>query len=89
MMAFEEAGMAPMEILKSATSNVARAYRLERDIGTLEPGKRGDLVILDANPLASARNYRRISSVIKDGKVIDLGSLPTAPVISSRKPPKP
>ncbi len=89
MMAFEEAGMTPMEILKSATSNVARAYKLEQEIGTLEPGRRGDLVILDANPLESARNYRRIRSVIKDGRVIDLAALPTAPVISSRKVPKP
>lgn len=84
MVAFEEAGMAPMEILKSATSNIARAYKKD-EIGTLEPGKRADLVILDANPLESARNYRRINSVIKDGKVVNLGALPEKPVISSKK----
>ena len=84
----EEAGMAPMEILKSATSNIARAYRLDRDLGTLEPGKIADLVILDADPLASARNYRRIRSVIKDGKVVDLAALPAAPVISAMKVPR-
>jgi len=89
LVALEEAGVAPMEVLKSATSNVARAYRLEKDIGTLEPGRRGDLVILDANPLESAANYRKIRSVIKDGKVVDLGALPTAPIISSQKPPAP
>lgn len=89
MVAFEEAGMAPMEILRSATANVAKAYKLDREIGTLEAGKRADLVILGADPLASARNYRSIRSVIKDGKVIDLTSLPVAPVISSRKVPPP
>ncbi|MBL8987436.1 MAG: amidohydrolase family protein [Gemmatimonadetes bacterium] len=89
LVALEEAGVAPMEVLKSATSNVARAYRLEKEIGTLEPGRRGDLVILDANPLESAANYRKIRSVIKDGKVVDLGALPTAPIISSQKPPAP
>ena len=74
-----------MEILKTVTSNVAKAYKLDKEIGTLEPGKAGDLVILDADPLASARNYRRIGSVVKGGKVVNLASLPTAPVISSRK----
>lgn len=83
LVALEEAGLAPMKVLKAATANVARAYRLEREIGTLEPGKRGDLVILDANPLESARHYRQIRSVIKDGRVVDLGALPVAPIISS------
>ncbi len=83
LVAFEERGMEPMEILKSATSHIARAYKLDADIGTLEAGKIADLVILDENPLASARNYRSIHSVIKDGRVVDLDALPVAPIISS------
>lgn len=86
LVSLEEAGMAPMEVLKSATSNIAKAYKVDRELGTLEVGKAGDVVILDADPLASARNYRRINSVIKGGKVIDIASLPTAPVISTLKP---
>ena len=85
LVALEEAGMAPMEILKSATSNIARAYRVDRDLGTLEVGKVADLVVLEANPLESARNYRRIAMVVKDGKVVDRSKLPVAPVISSMK----
>lgn len=85
LVALEEAGMAPMEILKSATSNVARAYKVDKELGTLEAGKAADLVILDANPLEAARNYRRINSVIKGGKVVDIAKLPLAPVISSMK----
>ncbi len=85
LVALEEAGMAPLEVLKTATLNIARAYKLDREIGSLEAGKRADLVILDANPLESARNYRRISAVIKDGKSVDLGALPVAPVISNQK----
>lgn len=85
LVALEEAGMPAMEILKAATSNVARAYKLEKDIGTLEAGKVADVVILDADPFASARNYRRIHSVIKDGKVVDIARLPLAPVISDMK----
>ncbi len=86
LVALEEAGMAPMEILASATSNIARAYKVDRELGTLERGKRGDLVMLDADPLASARNYRRINAVIKDGKVVDRDALPLVPIISSLKP---
>ena len=86
LVSLEEAGMAPMEVLRSATANIAKAYKVDRELGTLEVGKAGDLVILDADPLASARNYRRINSVIKGGKVIDIASLPTAPVISALKP---
>lgn len=83
LLALEELGMDRMEILKSATSHVAKAYKLD-DLGTLEAGKVGDLVILDADPLKSARNYRRINAVIKDGKVVDLKSLPNAPIISEK-----
>ena len=75
--------MDPQEILKSATSHIARAYELDHEIGTVEPGKIADMVILDANPLADSRNYRRIHSVIKDGRVVDLDALPVAPIISS------
>ena len=87
LLAFEERGMQPMEILKSATSHIARAYELEDEIGTLESGKIADIVILDANPLRNARNYRRIHSVIKNGQVVDLEALPVAPIISSMKVP--
>ena len=85
IMALEEAGMAPMEILKSATSNIAKAYKVDRELGTLEVGKAADLVILNANPLESARNYRQIHAVIKGGTVVDLTRLPVAPIISTLK----
>ncbi len=86
LVGLEEAGMAPMEVLRSATAHVARAYKKDREFGTIEVGKLGDLVILDANPLESARNYRKIHAVVKDGKQVDLGVLPTTPVISSQRP---
>jgi imidazolonepropionase-like amidohydrolase len=42
---------------------------MEREIGTLAPGRLADLVILDADPLADVMNLSKIQRVIKDGKV--------------------
>ena len=83
LVALEELGMDRMEILKSTTSHIARAYK-HSELGTLEAGKLADLVILDADPLESARNYRRINSVIKGGRVVDRATLPVSPIISAR-----
>ena len=88
LVGLEELGMEPMEILKSASSNVAGAYLLDDEFGTLQPGRWADIVILDANPLESAYNYRTIHTVIKEGKVVDLDALPVAPLISSLKAPE-
>lgn len=69
-----ELGMKPMDALLAATRNVARAYRVEQDLGTLEPGKVADLLILDKDPLAHPRNYRSIVSVMKEGRIVHDGS---------------
>ena len=86
LVALEELGMEPMDILRSATSRIARAYELDDEIGALRPGMIADLVILDANPLEAASNYRAIHAVIKDGRRVDLDALPVAPIISVLRP---
>ena len=57
-----ESGMTPMQALVAATGNGARVMHLE-DLGTLEPGKWADLVVLNANPLDDIANTRQIDSV--------------------------
>jgi imidazolonepropionase-like amidohydrolase len=81
----EQLGIDPMKMLQIATINVAKGYKKEKDLGSLEVGKFADIVVLDQNPLAAARNYRAIDTVIKAGEVVDLSKLPSAPLISNQK----
>jgi imidazolonepropionase-like amidohydrolase len=64
-----QAGLTPLQVLRAATVNGAKAMGTERDLGTLAAGKLADLVILDANPLADVQNLSRIHRVIKDGQL--------------------
>jgi imidazolonepropionase-like amidohydrolase len=57
------AGLTPRQALAAATREAARCMKVERDLGTLEPGKWADFVALDASPLDDIRNVERISSV--------------------------
>ncbi len=77
-----ERGMTPMEALLSATRHIAEAYHQADDLGTLEPGKYADLVILDADPLADVGNYRRIAHVMKAGELVDRNALPIRRILT-------
>jgi imidazolonepropionase-like amidohydrolase len=79
-----ELGMRPMDSLMAATRNVARAYKVDKNLGTLEKGKNADVLVLDKNPLQNATNYRSIRLVIKDGAIIDRHSLPTHRILTAR-----
>jgi imidazolonepropionase-like amidohydrolase len=57
------AGLTPRQALVSATRDAARCMKLDRELGTIEPGKWADFVALDANPLTDIANVRRIASV--------------------------
>lgn len=65
-----EAGIPEAGVLRIATLNGAVALGTADAIGTIEPGKRADLVVLGANPLADIRNTRRIRYVIQGGAVV-------------------
>ena len=68
---FALGGMSPHQALATATVNPARALGLDRDLGTLEPGKLADLVILDANPLENIRNTATVRHTVVNGVVYD------------------
>ena len=68
MKLLNDAGIAPLEILKMATFNAARALHREREFGSIQPGLRADLVILSKNPLESIANTRAIERVLTAGE---------------------
>ena len=72
---FVKAGFTPMEALQSATSVSAKAMRVDADVGTIETGKRADLLVLDANPIDNISNIRTVRMVMKDGKMFDSAAL--------------
>jgi imidazolonepropionase-like amidohydrolase len=76
-------GMTPMMVIQATTKNIAAAYHKLDEFGTLESGKLADLVVVDADPLQDTENMRKISLVMKEGKVIDTGKLPLHPILTS------
>jgi imidazolonepropionase-like amidohydrolase len=68
---FVEAGFTPMESLETATSNPAKFLGMEGRLGSVEPGKIADLVLLSANPLEDIRNTQKINAVVADGRLFD------------------
>jgi len=68
----QDAGMTPMRIIEAATRQAARVCRLENEIGTLQPGKRADLLVVDGNPLEDLNALTKTRLVIHDGIIIRL-----------------
>ncbi len=64
-----ESGLSPADALRAATLHGATVLKQDKHLGSIEPGKLADLVVLDADPLADIRNTRRIDMVIRGGRV--------------------
>ena len=62
-----EGGMTPMQAIVATTRSAAELMGLEEELGTLEPGKRADLVVVDGDPLDVATLADRVTAVYKDG----------------------
>ena len=63
-------GMTPMQAIQSATSEAAKALRLEGQVGSVAPGAYGDLVAVKGDPLADIRALETVDGVIKEGRLI-------------------
>ncbi len=68
--AYAAAGVPNVDILKSATVNGAQWLGLEADFGTIEPGKRAHLILVDGDPLNNIEDLREIDLVVKDGIIV-------------------
>ncbi|MBI4482819.1 MAG: amidohydrolase family protein [Acidobacteria bacterium] len=66
-----DAGITPLQALQAATIHPAELMRMRDRLGSLEEGKVGDVLILDANPLDDIRNTRKIARVISRGRILD------------------
>ncbi len=70
-----ESGLPPAAALKCATLNNARIVRAESRLGSVEPGKVADLVLLERNPLEDIRSTRSVAKVIRGGRVLEPGEI--------------
>jgi len=64
-----------MESLQTATSNPAKFLGMEARLGSIDPGKIADLVLLSANPIEDIRNTQKITAVIAHGRLLDRATL--------------
>ena len=65
-----EGGMSPAEVLVATTRTSAELLGLDRELGTIEPGKRADLVVVDGDPFAFETLPERIAAVFQDGRLV-------------------
>ncbi len=75
LLSFVLAGIPPADVIRFATRNAARALGVSDKLGTIEPGKLADLVVVRGNPLTDVRNARHVRLVMKGGRVYDPAEL--------------
>jgi imidazolonepropionase-like amidohydrolase len=75
MWALQSGGLTPLETLRAATINGAKAIGMEQDLGSIEPGKMADLVFMNNSPLTFIRNTNSIRYVMKNGELFDGATL--------------
>jgi Tol biopolymer transport system component/imidazolonepropionase-like amidohydrolase len=72
---YARGGVSPADVIRTATALPAEAMGLGADLGTIEVGKLGDLVIVDGDPLTTITDLRRTRRVVKGGAVYDVDTL--------------
>jgi imidazolonepropionase-like amidohydrolase len=72
---YVQAGFKPIEAIQAATIVPARAMGLDKELGTVEAGKRADLIIVNGNPLESIQNIRKVEFVVNNGTMCNCAEL--------------
>jgi Tol biopolymer transport system component/imidazolonepropionase-like amidohydrolase len=72
---YASGGLTSVEVLRTATMVSAEAMGVGADLGSIEPGKLADLTFIDGDPLQNIKDLRRVTRVIKDGRVYELEAL--------------
>ena len=72
---YVEGGMTPPQAIQTATIMPARAMKLDKELGTIEVGKRADLLVLDGNPLERISAIRSARWVVSNGRLYDCDAL--------------
>lgn len=72
---YVQAGFTPMEAIQAATIVPARVLGFDKELGTVEAGKRADVIIVDGNPLESIHNIRKVEFVITNGVMYNCAEL--------------
>ncbi|HEX4604610.1 MAG TPA: amidohydrolase family protein [Candidatus Angelobacter sp.] len=75
---YVQAGFTPMEAIQAATLVSARAMGMEKESGTIEAGKRADVILVDGNPLENISDIRKVSMVFARGRMYQPAALWTA-----------
>lgn len=68
---YAAAGIPAAEVLKIATINAARLTKRDSDLGSIVPGKLADIIIVDGHPETRMADIRRVTFVMKDGRIYD------------------
>jgi imidazolonepropionase-like amidohydrolase len=72
---YAQAGFTPMEAIQAATIVPARVMGLDKELGTVEAGKRADLIVIDGDPLQDIHNTRNVEFVITNGVMYNAAEL--------------
>jgi imidazolonepropionase-like amidohydrolase len=72
---YVQAGLTPMQVIQLATSGAARVMGMDREVGTVEAGKRADLILVQGNPLENFADLRKVTRVITKGQMYDPAEL--------------
>lgn len=72
---YVQAGLTPMQVIQLATSGAAKVMRMDAETGTIVPGKRADLILVEGNPLEHFADLRKVKRVVSGGRMYDPAEL--------------